>query len=664
MLSKPISIICLWLYCNPIASAQGISTDSLPPVEKQLATFVHTSNYKPTGLDKTVMPVRVLSMKSLQALGVQNVGEALRYQSNIRLQQDNILGAGISMMGISGENVKILINGAPITGRMNGNIDLNQLPIENIERIEIVEGPMSVSYGTNALAGVINIITKKALSKSVDFQANSYYESVGTLNTSGSLGFQKGNHTLILSGGRNFFNGWSVADTSRFQEWKPKIQYYADGNYNFTQGRAQFNISSNYLNEYIINKGRPLKPYFENAFDDTYKTSRFTNTASVNHTFNKGWRVNGMLSLSQFERTKNTHYRDLIKVNQVLTDNASDHDTTRFDLIAARGTLAQTASEKLNYEVGFDINHETGMGLRLQDSKQVMGDYAAFASAEWQILKGVTVRPGLRYTHNTTYDAPLIPSLNVKWALTENWTMRASYGRGFRAPSLKELYFFFVDINHNIKGNEYLLPEESHSINTVTNYKKAIDKRVYKFEVSTFYNDIENLITLGVQPYEANAYRYINIGELTTLGGQVFGELVNENWSIAAGCGLTKRNNVFKNRPYSTDTWEARSNVTYTIPKINIGVNLWFRYLGKQLGYVLNEEEDVQPTFLDAYSMSDLGFSKKMTNGKIIVNLGVKNLFNIQNIQSQSVMSGHGNSDGFSPLAMGRFFFTKIEIRL
>src|SRR5690242_6859536 len=104
-------------------------------------------------------------------MAAQNLKEALSYELNIHLMEDNILGSGLQIQGIGGENVKILIDGMPITGRQNGNIDLSQILMDNVERIEIVEGPLSVSYGTDALAGTINIITKKNQSKAFFFQA-------------------------------------------------------------------------------------------------------------------------------------------------------------------------------------------------------------------------------------------------------------------------------------------------------------------------------------------------------------------------------------------------------------------------------------------------------------------------------------------------------------
>ena len=661
--------------------AQSNSNDSIP--DKALDPITITGVYGATGMSKAVIPVHIISIDRLTStLGAQNVADVLKYQANIRLQQDNILGTGLTMQGISGENVKILIDGMPLTGRQNGNIDLSQLNLNNVERIEVVEGPLSVQYGTNALAGTINIITKKAPTKPLDFQVNTYYESVGTFNIGASLGWQKDNHRLMVSSGRNFFNGWSANSkteniqgdsplqgnssdnsSSRFQDWKPKIQYFTDVNYGFTKGKIKIGYIGNYFSEYIINKGRPILPYKENAFDDTYKTRRNLNGLNLSHTFNNKNQAQLMVSYSQFQREKNTYFRNLVSLTQNLTDNPSDQDTTQFNLLTARGTFTKTSYEKLKFETGFDLNVETGEGLRIKNKKQTIGDYAAFFSAEWKITEGVTLRPGLRAAYNTSYRAPLIPSLHARWALNDFWTLRTSYGSGFRAPNLKELYFFFVDINHNIRGNKSLKAEKSHNINSVLTFKKAVKNNVYKLEASTFLNDVQNLITLGILRGGLNEYRYINIGHLRTIGGQAFGEIVLNKLTLAAGAACSQQLNILETGNRTAEAWEARGNIAYTLPS-GWSFNAWLKHLGKQPGYFLNEDGSVTPTFIAAYSIADAGICRKIFKNKVSISTGIKNIFNVKNIQSQLVSSGHSSSEGSSPVAMGRFFFTKFEICL
>ena len=639
------------------------NTQALP--DKILEEVTVTGSYQTTGISKAVNPVRIISIEKLKTLGAQTVAEALKFQANIRIQQDNVLGTGLTMQGVSGENVKILIDGMPITGRQNGNIDLSQLNLNTVERIEIVEGPLSVQYGTNALAGTINIITKKTPAKTIDFQANTYYETIGSFNIASSLGWRNDIQSFMISGGRNYFNGWTEnTEGGRFQDWKPKLQYFSNANYGFKIGDAKIGYVGNFLNEYILNKGQPLLPYKENAFDDTYKTLRFLNGLTVSKPVGNIGQANLMVSYSKYKRLKNTYYRDLVHLTEVLTENPSDQDTTQFNLLTTRGTYAKTNGKKLNFETGFDFNVETGMGLRIRNTAQMIGDYAAFVSAEWKIIEKLTVRPGLRASYNTSYAAPLIPSLNVRWALNDAWTWRVSYGLGFRAPSLKELYFYFVDINHNIRGNENLLAEKSHNINSVLTFKKVNDKTIYKLEASSFFNDIENLITLAILRGGQNEYGYVNIGRLKTMGGQFYGETIFNNLTLGTGMAYMHRQNVFNTETLKAGTYEGRANVQYNIPQHGWSFNAWYKYSGKQLGYVLNEEATVSPTFIAAYSMADAGVSKKINKSKILVTAGIKNVFNVKNIQSQVVSSGHSSSAGSSPLAMGRFFFTKCEISL
>lgn len=636
-----------------------------PDSTRQLQELIVTGNYKPQGLDKCVIATRNLVMDKWTSIGVQNVGDVLKYQPNIRLQQDNILGTGLSMQGISGENVKILMDGVPVIGRQGGNIDLSQLNIQNIERIEMIDGPMSVQYGTNALAGTINIITKKKKEEGRTFNFNNYTESVGHFNVGGGFNWKENGHTLNISAGRNFFNGWSDVDTSRFKQWKPKVQYFVDFSYQFTLKNVKFNYAANYFNEFILNRGRPLTPYFETAFDDKYKTTRASNALNIAYLTPSKLSTNLLISYSEYQRIKNTYYRDLTQLKEVLTENNGDQDTTKFRLIAARGTLAKTTNEKLNFEAGFDLNVEKGSGLRIKNKMQEIGDYAAFISAEWHITEGVTLRPGLRASYNTTYAAPVIPSLHLLYKLSNNWTARASYGSGFRAPNLKELYLLFVDINHNIQGNPNLKAERSDNVNTVLNYKKSVGSdRVFKLEVSSFLNNIKNLISLAILRGGENAYSYVNIDRFKTYGGQLSGEATLKKVNLGAGVAFTRRENSFSNQTFNADTWEVRANASITdVAKTGIDANIFWKHSGKQPSFVQNEDGTIQPNFVGAYNLADVGLSRKFFKNKLNTSIGVRNLFNVRNVDAQlSGGNGHAGSSNSTALATGRTAFAKVDI--
>ena len=167
----------------------------LTPENIALNEVVITAQYAPNSPEKAVHKIKIIDSKKIEIMGAQNLRDVLTNEMNVRISQDNILGSSMSLQGISGQNVKILVDGIPVTGRLNGNIDISQINMNNVERIEIVEGPLSVNYGTDALAGTINIITKKTQKESVTVSSNNYYESVGHYNFSGRIGIQKNKHT-------------------------------------------------------------------------------------------------------------------------------------------------------------------------------------------------------------------------------------------------------------------------------------------------------------------------------------------------------------------------------------------------------------------------------------------------------------------------------------
>ena len=191
-----------------------------------------------------------------------------------------------------------------------------------------------------------------------------------------------------------------------------------------------------------------------------------------------------------------------------------------------------------------------------------------------------------------------------------------------------------------------------------------MDKKIFKTETSLFYNDINNLITLAILRGGLNEYRYINIGKYKTTGGQVYTEVVLNNFSVGVGASVTRSINIFNDQNYTANTWDARSNLSYRWVKAKMDFNFWYKHTGKQFGYALNENGQILPTFVATYNMADVGTSKKFLKNLLAVSAGIKNIFNIKSIDSQLVSGEHGNNNGLSPLATGRNFYIKCEISL
>ena len=187
----------------------------LIPTDEMLGQTVVTIQSRPQSSPKSVEKILVLTQKELASRSVFNLRDALTQQMNVQISNDNSTGSSVSLMGVSGQNVKILIDGVPVIGRLDGNIDLSQININDIERIEVIEGPVSTAYGSNALAGVINVITKKKTSTSGEIMVDGYHETNGQDNISLVGGKQIKKYNVRLGGSRNFFGGWNPTEGGR-----------------------------------------------------------------------------------------------------------------------------------------------------------------------------------------------------------------------------------------------------------------------------------------------------------------------------------------------------------------------------------------------------------------------------------------------------------------
>lgn len=661
------------------AKLKALGAIVLKPNSLKLNEVVVTGQYEPTLAEKSVQKIKVIDAKKIEAMGAANLKDVLLNEMNIRITQDNVLGAGMQLDCIGGENVKILLDGVPVIGRMNGNIDLSQINVNNVERIEIVEGPMSVQYGTNALAGTINLITKKIFKNKYGLSISPYYESIGTYNVSATADASFKKSSLSVSGGRNFFDGWNpgdqpftyekehMADTTRYQQWKSKEQYFASLSYTYSFKRLNLGYSSSYFKEKILNRGMPRAPYYETAFDDHYYTTRFDNSISLAGKLSGNWNVNSNNAYNYYNRTKNTFYRDLTTLAQVITENPSDQDTTAFSLLMSRTSFSRTKdSAMFNFEFGYDINYESALGKRIENKIQYMGDFALFATTEFRPVRQLIIKPGLRYTYNTTYRSPLVPSVNLKYELNDKNAIRANYGRGFRAPALKELYFYFVDINHNITGNLSLEAEQSNNFSLSFSSKAEIKSATLRSDIAIYYNDIKNLITLA--QVNSVEYSYVNVGRFKTMGAGINENLDIKNFRINIGYAYSGRYNELSEtkevQPFSYSS-ELNASSGYYFEKIKTTLSLFYKYNGRLPGYALNENDEVIQTYLSDYHLFDLSISKTLFSERLVIALGCKNIFDVKNLQANYASAGaHSSSASSVAFGTGRNYFIKLTFKL
>lgn len=661
-----------------LASVYSFSQDSLDTMF--LDQVVVTGQYEPQSISKSVFQVRTIPMEKISAKGAVRLQDVLNTELNIRFNQDLALGgSNITMQGLAGQNVKILIDGVPMVGRQGttNEVNINQINVNTIERIEIIEGPMSVVYGADALAGVINIITKKSTESKMDLSLSIHEESVGD-----EYGLKKGIHNETIGAGfsknkfkiradlaRNFFGGWQGDSTGREKQWHPKTQYLASAIVGYDWEKSNAYYRGDYLYEDIYNPGEFTGG---EALDQRYITNRFMHQLQSAFTLTDKLQLNAILSFTDYQRKTQT-----TTVNEATGDirlalGPGQQDLTKFGGTTFRTTAQYKVNSSLSFQPGVDINYETGTGGRMQEGNNTMGDYAFFVSGEWNITKTIQVRPGFRLVYNTVYDSPpVIPSINTKFRISEKQDIRLSYGRGFRAPSLRELYLDFFDASHQIEGNENLKSELSHSINGSWNLK-IIGEENQKVTVSVggFYNSIDNLIGYGQKIENPQITTYLNIEKYKTQGVTWNNTFTNGVWEVSAGIAYTGRFNQLNSSTNDLDRFmwspELTTSLQYKIANAGLSFSMYYKYTGKTPFYELRSDNGTQTATLvevGSYNWADVSVQKKLGQYLSLTG-GVRNVFNITAVNNTATVSGVHTPNGARPIGYGRSYFISLLFSL
>ncbi len=640
--------------------------DTVTNKTQQLNDVVVTGQYGENSLSKSVYKMRVIDSKKIQSQGAINLRDVLTNELNIRIVQDPILGSSMNIQGVGGQNIKILIDGIPVVGKENGSVDLSQINLNNIERIEMVEGPMSVNFGTDALGGVINLITKKPSGQQLKAGINTYAETIGQYNIDGFAHLSNKKWSTSLSGGRNYFEGYNTDPNSRYKLWKPREQYFADISICRSFKNATLRWNNQWFNEKITSRDSGLvTPYFAYGLDQYFYTQRLTSSVFYDYKFSAGKQFNIVASYSTYKRINNTVRKDLVSLQENLVPDLSQQDTTYYNQWMSRGTFSKNdRSKKYNYQIGYEANFENIQGNKIRDNNQSVGDYSVFGSSEIRFAK-LLIRPGIRFTYNTLFKAPLIPSLNLKYDVTEKISARASYGRGFRSPSLKELYLNFVDPSHNVQGNPNLYAETGDNFQLGVQYENKFSERVFRFEPSIFYNHISNMIDLALLSTTTLEAQYFNINEFRSEGMNITMEYRAPHYNLVTGYSYTGKNNSLMNLTSANDFFfsnEARANFTYKFLKPDISFSIFYKYNGRLQNYQYDiVANKITLGYIDHFSLLDVTAGKNFFQKSLNITMGLKNILNITNVAA-SISSGiHSSGTNLAQAAMGRTFFVSLR---
>jgi len=408
-------------------------------------------------------------------------------------------GSSLQMNGFGNKYILILLDGERLNpGDTKENIDLSRINTESIERIEIVRGASSALYGSDAIGGVINIITKKS-NKTCEGSLGSRFSDYGEQRHFLDLGLKNGGLTSRTSLIYNKLDGWDINPEESGKT--------VEATKNYTVGQRlgyQFSDRLNVTGDFsyfrrVDNNTTPLLP--ERRYEDY------------------SYRLTGNYKLSEFHQFEGVWYTDKYSSYDLNTPVAG-RDQKHYDKTFRTARLQDNIKTSSNNSLvaGLEYNSDELFSANgLSDQKRAKA-IIIYAENIWDIAPRLTAVAGGRMTFHSEYHA------NATWQLAMNWrpgefNFRGSFGRGFRAPTLKELYMDFNVPGAPIKiiGNQILKPENSNYLSFSTEYSHT------NFSASVIgqYNDLNNLITEVFSPLNTNkppfVYQYQNIAKAEML---------------------------------------------------------------------------------------------------------------------------------------------------
>ena len=432
-------------------------------------------------------------------------------------------------------------------GRIGGALDLSRYPVERIERVEIVRGPSSALYGSEAIAGVVNIITREVdepLSADAQMRIASEGAYSGSLRIGGKAFSWLG---IEASVGRISTEAFSLDDSGGTAGSGQVTDSLGGQVVVGTSKKQRVTASADYtklrLTGVDASGGGAL-------FDRTQIQEQLL--SSLVHTYgSEDFYLNSSLSYSSFKE-------------QRLTDQRGSDALDEFQLSEeALYQLQSTADYAWNDQQKSTLGAEF-LAQRLK-SDRLNGDgsrkrYAVFAQHKLSLgpgfynaqLKGerVIIVPGVRADFDSQFGDQVSPKLSLRWDILEPITLRASYGRGFRAPSFQQLQLRFENpsVGYVVEGNPNLKAERSHGLDIAVEYK-PFDELF--FLIAGFRNDLSNMIATLTTSEGAGGtvFSYENLGKAYTQGieSQVVLSL-DPTLNLTAGYTLTDAQDLENNR--------------------------------------------------------------------------------------------------------------------
>lgn len=675
-----------------------------------------------TQLEKKEVPqsVEVITEQKIKELGAYSVQDALRLANNIDVQDNGMTGNQVQMRGNSTMHTLILVDGkrmaAENTQSSKNAYELKRINISDVERIEIIRSNGSALYGSDAIGGVINIITKKSTtpSISVNMHTGTKDEATSFMYSSG----KQGKLSLKIGGGiekvrkldSGVYKNYSKNTTTGAVTSTDASSTNMYGTRRFLNTGLSYAFDDNHSLDFDMNFMREqLKSFSWSSMATDYTETQMTTLLGflrkqaiaggapaamvnsqvfVNGLLKKGYTMEQLnasmpdpttikkypqLSSHFYDNTRSdyslgyngkdgkhdynfrTYFSELRKDNtswyKNLNTNADkfvDFDQNNYKQLVVEGkdsykmddnnTLTFGAEYKKDIMNGTHLKgrgtdqHDVTVNGKSKTSSEVSSETAAvYLQNEWKIGDKLLLIPAVRIDHHDSFGTHTSPKLGATYKLSENARMKANWGKGYRAPTLYELYSQMEKVGMapmpvNVIGNPDLQPEES----TNFDFGFEAEKGKVNGKVTYYHNKIKNMIDGGDYDPDKLAQniiwsKYINRGEVEIKGLESeIGYNFDEHWSVRGVYNYLDAKDLETGDRLA---YRARHNgliqLTYTDAKENpLTVNLYNRYY---FNYHQSNTDGYQQDY--SYSTTGLTVSKQF-NKNYRVYVGVDNIFN------------------------------------
>ena len=512
----------------------------------------------------------MLSNQEIREQGITTFDGALTRMMPQVSMAPNAMGSQLRLNGLGNKYILILINGQKLNGDISNNVDLNRINMSRVKRIEVLDGAASSLYGSDAIAGVINIITDQPTQQLVMVSSDTRVFGKGVLTESVSLDiFTKG------------FGSYTSFSHDQADSYRTNDLEYVKGSETETQPSIAplfTGYRSNMIGQkftYAPNQQLALNAGLDYSYKITDRPeTREDVTGGLDYEMRyKGfrWNVGGIYKFTGKNSLQANFTVDRFRYGKEYDVATKDYDIGDY----VQSKKQRMMDGELKAILGLTSNSTTIIGADWRkdyltatsgDINENVYTLAAYAQHEMKLLKELTATLGLRLTHHETFKNHLTPKVTLMYA-PGNFRFRTTYSAGFRAPGLDELYYHYFSVNRGKPqisfGNQDLKPEKSHYLSLNAEYRT----QVIAVSVTGYLNRINDMVVKQNVPVD-DASRQMLMAEFPEMTQDQADKLVsyalyqNSDKGDVKGVQLNVSANIFQGLNLS-------ANYAYTYARTN-----------------------------------------------------------------------------------------------